>query len=80
MELTITQLRRDLFKLIEATTRGEDLNFVHKGRHFKVVPTDLDKLARITPLQIVNPEYPEMDMAELKAEMQTAWEKDWSEL
>ena len=61
---------------------GQDLSFVHKGVHFKVVPLGVEKqkLERLSPLQIINPEHPDLDTAELQAEMQTAWEKDWSDL
>ena len=50
------------------------------GRMFGRPP---DKLAKLTPLQIFNPDFPgdlESASAELMAEMEREWEKDWSEL
>ena len=82
MVVPITQFRKEIFSLAEAALKGTVVEFTHKGVTFKVVPEKLtDKLSNITPLQVVNPDYSlESAAIELRAEMQTEWEKDWSQL
>ena len=80
MEVSITQFRRELFSLVNRALDGETVSVTHKGRRFRIVP-ELEattRFDRLTPLQIINPEFPDiMDDAEMKAEMQAEWEKDW---
>ena len=54
----------------------------HKGKRFRIVPEvqPSTRFDRISPMQIINPEFPDLDDAEMKAEMQTAWESDWKDL
>jgi hypothetical protein len=81
MEVSISQFRRELFSLVEAALKGEPLSFVHKGIHFKVVPEiQADRLSQLTPLQVVNPEYSDLQATDLQAEMEKAWQEDWSSL
>jgi len=81
MDVTISRFRRDLFNLVEAAARGEEITFIHKGIHFKVTPeVETDRLSRLTPMQVVNPNTPDLDGTDLIREMQTAWEKDWASL
>jgi hypothetical protein len=48
---------------------------------FKLVPEmGTDPLARITPIQVVNPEFRDLDSDDLRKEMQRAWVKDWADL
>ena len=71
--MTITQFRRDLFRLVERALAGKPLEFVHRGVVFKVTQlagqpavapgTDLEEASR-----------------ELLKEMQSEWEKDCAEL
>lgn len=82
MVVSISQFRKEIFSLAEAALKGSVVEFTHKGVTFKVLPEDsTDKLGNITPLQVINPEYSlESGAAELRAEMEMAWQKDWEEL
>jgi len=55
-----------------------------KGKRLLIVPEgpEFDPAARfdrLTPLQIVNPEFPGVEDAEMLPEMQREWEKDREE-
>jgi antitoxin (DNA-binding transcriptional repressor) of toxin-antitoxin stability system len=81
MDLTISRFRRDLFNLVEAAARGEEIMFTHKGIHFRVTPEiAADRLSRLTPMQVVTPHTAGLDRKDLMEEMQRAWEKDWVSL
>jgi prevent-host-death family protein len=86
MDVTITEFRRQLFSLVNQALDGEEVCFTHKGRRIKIVPEDQpeSRLSRITPIEIINPEMPNLLDAKLKAErmaeMEKAWEKDWERL
>jgi hypothetical protein len=81
MEVSITRFRRELFSLVEAAIRGEQVSFVHKGVHFKLTPEKTtDRLAHLTPLQIINPEHSDLEAKEMKAEMAAEMEADWQTL
>jgi prevent-host-death family protein len=82
MEVSITQFRRDLFTLVDQAMSGREVWVTHKGRRFKIMPDDApsDRLDRITPLQVVNPDSSEKDEKLLQLEMQAAWERDWDSL
>lgn len=82
MEVSITKFRRDMFELVNRAMAGTDVWVVHKGRRFKVAPENVPsrRLDRITPLEVVNPESPELSDSGLQEEMTRAWEKDWSSL
>ena len=60
---------------------GEPVLVKHKGGRFRIVPeAPVDRLSRITPMQIINPEVGEEAEARLKEEMQREWEEDWKYL
>jgi|HubBroStandDraft_1064217.scaffolds.fasta_scaffold48971_2 hypothetical protein len=84
MAVPITKFRKDIFSFAEAALKGTVVEFTHKGVTFKVVPEQsTDKLANITPLEVINPAYGddlESGAAELQKEMTKEWEKDWSQL
>lgn len=82
MEVSITQFRRDIFDLVNQALNGTELWVIHKGRRFKVAPetTPGRRLSRITPLEFINPNSPELDRPSLQEEMVHAWERDWSTL
>ncbi len=82
MEVTITQLRQDLFKLVDRALEGEPLQFRYKGVVFSVVPeTKPSKLANLVQQTVVAPQGSlEQGSRELLKEMEAEWEKDWSEL
>lgn len=82
MEVPITQFRKDIFALANRALEGETITVAYKGKRLRIVP-EIDpktRFDRLTPLQIINPDFPDiMDDAEMKAEMQAEWEKDWDE-
>lgn len=84
MEVSITQFRRDLFKLVKQALDGKELWITHKGRRFKLVPEiePGSRLDRITPLAIINPAARPLKQKDraLQEEMVRAWERDWSTL
>lgn len=84
MEVSITQFRRDIFDLVNQAMNGNEVWVTHKGRRFKITPDNRpsSRLSRITPLEVVNPESPELDDPSLSLveEMVRAWERDWSTL
>lgn len=86
MEVTISQFRREMFHLVKQAMDGGEVWVTHKGRRFKIAPDPApsSRLARITPLEVTNPESPGSSNAELdtavKEEMVRAWERDWSTL
>ena len=86
MDVTITEFRRQLFSLANQALDGEGVWFTHKGRRIKIVPEDqaASRLSRITPIEIINPEMPNLldasRKAERMAEMESAWKKDWESL
>jgi antitoxin (DNA-binding transcriptional repressor) of toxin-antitoxin stability system len=82
MEVPITQFRREMFALVNRALDGETISVVHKGRRFRIVP-EVDpstRFDRLTPLQIINPNYPDLDDADLKAEILAEMESDWAEI
>ena len=82
MEVTTTQFRRDLFSLVDRALKGETISVTHKGQRVRIVP-EIDpatRFDRVTPLQVINPEFPDLDDREMKEEMRKAWEKDWENL
>jgi prevent-host-death family protein len=82
MEVSITQFRREMFDLVNRALQGETITVTHKGQRFRIVPevNPATRFDRLTPLQIINPDFPDiMDDAAMKAEMQAEWEKDWEE-
>jgi hypothetical protein len=83
MEVPITQFRRDIFALANRALEGETITVAYKGKRLRIVP-EIDpktRFDRVTPLQIINPDFPDiMDDVELKAEMQAEMEADWAEI
>lgn len=82
MEVTISQFRRELFRLVEQAMQGEPVYVTHRNRRFQIVPEGIAQhgLEALTPLQIVNPEAPDLDDPSWKEEMVKEWEEDWAEL
>lgn len=84
MEVSITQFRREMFDLVNRALDGTEVWVRHKGKRFKIAPEgqSASRLARITPMEILNPDAPDLNdpklKAELMAEMEKAWESDWS--
>jgi len=86
MDVPITQFRRNLFDLINQAMAGEEVWVTHKGRRFRIAPEHqpVGRLSRITPLEVLNPQAPDLiDPAlktEMLAEMEKAWDRDWKAL
>ena len=86
MEVPITEFRRQIFTLVNHALEGEEVWFTHKGCRIKIVPQEqpVSRLSRITPIEIINPEIPNLAdaarKAERMAEIQKAWESDWESL
>ena len=82
MRVTITKLRQELFRLVDQALGGETVEFVYKGVLFRVVPeTKPSKLAKLTGQTVVAPDTDwEQVSRDLLKEMESEWEKDWSEL
>jgi antitoxin (DNA-binding transcriptional repressor) of toxin-antitoxin stability system len=82
MEVTITQFRKDMFDLVNKAMAGGEVWVTHRGSRFRIAPdrVPVGKLARITPLEVINLTAPDSDEDVLQTEMRAAWERDWSEL
>ena len=82
MEVSITQFRRNLFALVDQAMNGGEVWVKHKGRRFRIAPENASssRLSRITPMQIVNPDGPDLDDPAWKDEMRLEWERDWDTL
>ena len=86
MKVTITEFRKNLFKLVERVLAGETVEFVHQGVTIRLVLPEnrSTKLDRLTPRQITNPEMTDQQHRaaerKLQAEMLAEMEKDWEEL
>jgi antitoxin (DNA-binding transcriptional repressor) of toxin-antitoxin stability system len=85
VQVTVTEFRKNLFKLVEQVIAGESVEFVHKGTTIRlVVPKAQSRLDRLTPRTITNPLMTgKQDRAaerKLKTEMLAGMERDWSDL
>ena len=77
MEVTITQFRRDLFKLVDQAMKGTEVHVLYKGRGFTLkLDEPVDRLSRITPLDGI---IGALDARPDKEAMRLEWEKDWAE-
>ena len=84
MEVSVTRFRRDLFDLIQRAGQGESISITYKGDRFRLVP-EIDpktRFDRLTPLEIVNPAYPDLATAKqaMREELEELWEKKWADL
>ena len=82
MQIGITKLRQDLFRLADQALAGEPVSFMYKGVILRLVPDGKpSKLSRLTPRAVVVPKTqlsaPEQKMMQ---EMEKEWEQDWAEL
>jgi antitoxin (DNA-binding transcriptional repressor) of toxin-antitoxin stability system len=82
MKVTITEFRKELFKLVERAIAGETVEFVHRDHTIRLVIPEgrTSRLARLTPRQITNPDAPEDAERMLQTEMWKEIEMDWAEL
>ncbi len=81
MQITATNLRRDLFQVFDKAKAGEEVLVTHKGSQFRIVPEKpVSKLSRIKPIQVMNPDWTEADDERADKEMWAEIEADWDEL
>jgi antitoxin (DNA-binding transcriptional repressor) of toxin-antitoxin stability system len=85
MKLTVTDFRKNLFKMVDKVIAGESVEFVHHGATIRlVVEPRPSRLDRLTPRQITNPRMTEKQHKaaerKLQAEIQAELERDWSEI
>ena len=85
--MTITEFRRNLFKLVGRVLAGETVEFVHQGTTIRLIIPEgsaPSKLDRLTPRQTANPKTTEKQQRaaekKLRAEMWAEIEKDWAEI
>ena len=81
MSLTISKARQTLFTLVDAAGRGEKVEFTHQGRKFFIVAeSNLSKLSRLKPMDILPPgsTIEDLDQAlkSIQTETITAWERN----
>jgi antitoxin (DNA-binding transcriptional repressor) of toxin-antitoxin stability system len=85
-DVTITQLRNNLFQFADKAIAGESVEFVHKGVVLRItaVEQSASKLERLTPRQFVNPDLSDEEHRtaeqQLKDAMFREMERDWAEL
>jgi antitoxin (DNA-binding transcriptional repressor) of toxin-antitoxin stability system len=79
MEISITQLRQNLFEVVNQAMEGKQVWVTYKGRRFRIAPEDPppSRLDRIVPLNLIDES---VDDSKLLEEMTRAWERDWDEL
>jgi antitoxin (DNA-binding transcriptional repressor) of toxin-antitoxin stability system len=82
MEVSITQFRQDIFDLVTQAMEGSEVWVTYKGRRFRIAPENrpASRLARVTPLDVINSEGPGLDDPALREAMTRTWEQDWSDL
>ena len=77
MEVTITQFRQKVFELVEQALEGKEVWVKHKGRRVRIVPEHpVDKLSRITPMQIIVSSA-DLEDDSWKAAMMRDWDQKW---
>jgi antitoxin (DNA-binding transcriptional repressor) of toxin-antitoxin stability system len=78
MEVTITQFRQKVFELVDRALEGKEIWVKHKGRRVRIVPEHpVDKLSRITPMEII---VPSADLGDdsWKTAMMREWDQKWN--
>ena len=87
VRVSITEFRKNLFKLVERVIAGETVEFVHQGVTVRLVIPDggaASKLDRLTPRPTANPNMTEKQQRvaekKLQSEMWAEIEKDWAEI
>ncbi len=87
MKVSITEFRKNLFKLVERVIAGETVEFVHQGTTVRLIVPEgsaASRLDRLTPKQILNPQMTKKQHRaaerKLQADMWAEIERDWAEL
>ncbi len=77
MEVTITQFRQKVFELVDQALEGKEVWVKHKGRRVRIVPEHpVDKLSRITPMEIIVSSA-DLEDDSWKIAMTREWEQKW---
>mgnify|MGYP005849202325 CR=1 FL=1 len=70
--VTISQFRKDLFKLAGEALEGKTVEFVHKGVVFQIVPERrISKLDRLVGRAVISDEALEQADRQMKAEIES---------
>jgi len=86
VKLTITEFRRDLFKLVDKAIAGETVEFERHGKLIRLVVPEhgSSRLDRLTPRQVTNNAMSEKEHRaadrKLQAEILAEMQKDWAEI
>lgn len=86
MKVTISEFRKNLFKLVERVIAGESVEFVHLGTTIRLVVPEgrSSRLDRLTRRTISNPDMTEKQHRaaerKMRTEMLAEMEKDWAEI
>jgi prevent-host-death family protein len=73
MSVTATQLRKNLFRLLDAVAEGEEVEVTHKGATLRIVPGD--RKSRLSRL-VERPGLP-LDLDDLRSGLDAKAETDW---
>lgn len=80
MQITATNLRKDLFQVFDKAKAGEEVLVSHKGSQFRITAEKpMSKLDRIRPIQVMNPDWTPADDEQMKQEMWAEIEAEWDE-
>jgi antitoxin (DNA-binding transcriptional repressor) of toxin-antitoxin stability system len=80
MEVTITQFRQKVFELVDQALEGKEVWVKHKGKRVRIVPEHpVDKLSRITPMEIIVPGA-DLEDDSWKIAMMREWDQKWDRL
>ncbi len=83
MKFSTTQLRKNLFQIVERAASGELVEVVHKGKTVRMTPVkQASKLSRLVARDtlLCSPDDLVKARKELQEEMRAEMEKDWAEI
>jgi len=76
--LTISKMRKDLFRLAKLAAEGKNVEFVHKGQMFRLVPkVKPNKLSRLTPWETAGVGESQDDFVKATQQMSQQILEDW---
>lgn len=74
MAVTATQLRKTLFRVLDAVAQGEEVEVTHKDATVRIVPGDRQsRLARLVERPGL-----ELDLGELRSGLDAQAEEEWT--
>ena len=82
MTLTATDLRKNLFQILERAAQGENVEVLYKGSVVNLSASVSSKLARAKRQHAIvgDPDSLVSSDPALVAEMESEWQKDWTEI